>query len=138
MSDEIRITKKERDALIILGNHIDEEFPVRLVDLSDEMSLKPPTILNLLKRLEDKGYVEREKGMTVLTKSGVSRYREIVENHRILETLMVKNGMDLDRACVISENIDFLIDHESIDNIFEKIGKPSKCPHGRKIEQFHE
>ncbi len=137
MSNEIHITKKERDTLIILGQHMNQDFPMRLVDISVEMSLKPPTTLNLIKRLEKKSYIHREKGMIMLTEKGVSRYREVVENHRIIETLLVNNGMDLEKACLISENIDFLIDHKSIDNIFEKIGKPTKCPHGRNIEQFH-
>lgn len=137
MSNETRITKKERDTLIILGQHLNEEFPMRLVDIALEMSLKPPTALNLVKRLEKKGYLEREKGMIVLTATGISRFREVVENHRIIETLMVNNGMDLEKACLMSENIDFLIDHKSIDKIFEKLGKPTKCPHGRIIEQFH-
>ena len=137
MSNETRITKKERDTLIILGQHLNEEFPMRLVDIALEMSLKPPTALNLVKRLEKKGYLEREKGMIVLTATGISRFREVVENHRIIETLMANNGMDLEKACLMSENIDFLIDHKSIDKIFEKLGKPTKCPHGRRIEQFH-
>ncbi|MGP6238810.1 metal-dependent transcriptional regulator [Cuniculiplasma sp. SKW4] len=137
MSNDTHITKKERDTLIILGEHMNDEFPMRLVDISSEMSLKPPTTLNLIKRLETKSYIQREKGMIVLTEKGISRYREILENHRIIETMLVKNGMELEKACLISENIDFLIDHKSIDDIFEKLGKPTKCPHGRNIEQYH-
>lgn len=137
MSNNAHITKKERDTLIILGQHMNDEFPMRLVEISSEMSLKSPTTLNLIKRLESKSYIQRERGMIVLTENGISKYREIVENHRIIETMLVKNGMELEKACLISENIDFLIDHKSIDDIFEKLGKPTKCPHGRNIEQYH-
>jgi DtxR family Mn-dependent transcriptional regulator len=132
------LTKKERDCLITIGVHEVDEFPLRLIDLSDMLNVKPPTTLNLIKRLEGKKLVLHVKGMIHLTNKGKSFYHEIEENHRILETLMVTYGMDIDRACLISEQIDYLVDHDSIDTMFLKLGKPGKCPHGRTIEQIHD
>lgn len=134
----IELTKKERDCLIDLGEKQEGKFPTRLVDLAADLSIKSPTALNLVKRLEAKKMVIHEKGMILLTVSGIKYFHEIVENHRVLETLMVKFGMDLEKACALSEAIDFQIDHHSIDKMFIKLGKPGKCPHGRNITQFHE
>lgn len=132
------LTKKERDCLMELGQSEDVKFPIRLVDLAAHLSIKSPTALNLVKRLEIKKIVNHEKGMILLTPYGLKVFHEIVENHRVLETLMVNSGMDLDKACVLSESIDFQIDHHSIDKMFIELGKPGKCPHGRDITQFHE
>ncbi|MHB1622209.1 MAG: metal-dependent transcriptional regulator [Cuniculiplasma sp.] len=132
------MTKKERDCLISIGQHDSEKFPLRLIDLSESLNIRSPTALNLVKRLENKKLLTHMKGMILLTGKGKSFYHEIEENHRILETLMVEYGMDLGKACLLSENIDYLVDHRSIDNMFVKLGKPIKCPHGRIIEQFHD
>jgi DtxR family Mn-dependent transcriptional regulator len=137
MYNGIIITRKERDCIVAIGKHSDGPFPVRLVDLSHELGIKTPTTLNLVKRLNEKGLVIDDKGMIVLTENGLGKFNEIQEIHRIIETLMVKYGVDLNRACAISQHIDFLMDHRSVDNIFEKLGKPSICPHGENIEQFH-
>ncbi len=134
----IDLTKKERDCLMEIGGRENSEFPIRLVDLADTLSIKSPTALNLVKRLEIKGIVHHEKGMITLSTRGIHVFHEIEENHRVLETLMVNSGMDLDKACILSEAIDFQIDHSSVDKIFIKLGKPGKCPHGRVINQFHD
>ncbi len=133
-----QLTKKERDCVVVLGKSTGGSFPNRLIDLSETMEIRPPTALNLVKRLETKKVLEHRKGMIILTKNGVNIFHEIEENHRILETLMVKYGMDVDKACLLSETIDFQIDHIAVDKMFEKLGKPEKCPHGREITQFHE
>lgn len=138
MNDLKFLTKKERDCLIAIGEFGKQEFPIRLVNLSEILNIKSPTALNLVTRLEKKKLVTRLKGMINPTIRGMSFYHEIEENHRILETLMVTYGMDLDRACTLAEQIDYLVDHSSIDTMFLKLGKPSKCPHGRTIEQIHD
>ena len=137
MQDNHSITKKERDCLIAIGRHFEDRFPVRLSDLSRELGVKNPTALNLVKRLEFKEMALDDKGMILLTETGVNRYKEVQENHRIMETLMVKHGVDLTKACEISQHVDYLMDHPSVDTIFENLGKPSICPHGRNIEQYH-
>lgn len=137
MSADVTITRKERDCVIAIGKNSNGPFPVRLVDLSKNMGIKTPTALNLVKRLEEKGLVLDDKGMIILTSAGESKFTEIQEIHRIIETLMVKYGVDISRACAISQHIDFLMDHGSVDTIFEKLGKPSICPHGQTIEQSH-
>ncbi|MCL4350735.1 MAG: metal-dependent transcriptional regulator [Candidatus Thermoplasmatota archaeon] len=131
------ITKKERDCLVTLGKNRNSEFPFRLIDLSRDMDIKPPTALNLIMRLENKFYVLREKGMIKLSETGTKKFMEIEETHRVFETLMVKYGLSLDTACALSENLDFLLKHEDIDRMFDLLGKPKKCPHGVDIVQSH-
>ena len=138
MSDDVSITKKERDCLVTLGKHRDSKFPFRLIDLSKAMEIKPPTALNLIKRLEKKNLVIREKGMIKLTNSGDHRFMGVEETHRVFETLMVKYGLDVDTACTLSENLDYLLKHEDIDRMFDIMGKPKKCPHGIDIVLSHQ
>ncbi|MGP6219914.1 metal-dependent transcriptional regulator [Caldiplasma sukawensis] len=132
-----KVTRKERDCLLIVGEH-NENFPLRLIDLSKSMGIKPPTAINVIKRLEDKGLLLKEKGMIEITQSGSELYNEIMENHRVLESLLNRYGIDIKKCCEIASSLDYLIDHDAVDKIFDGLGKPSKCPHGRNIEQFHD
>ncbi len=137
MINKIELTKKERDTIIAVGDYGEKDFPLRLVDLSGMLRVRPPTALNLVKRLEEKGCLSDEKGMIIFTELGKRVYDELVENHRVMETLMAKSGMDPEKACLMSGNIDYLIDHISVDRLFSGMGKPKNCPHGKKIEQIH-
>ena len=137
MINKMELTKKERDTVIAVGDSGNNAFPLRLVDLSLLLKVKPPTALNLVRRLSQKGCLKDEKGMIIFTDKGKKAYLELVENHRVIETLMTNSGMDPDKACILSENIDYLIDHNSVDRVFDKLGKPESCPHGKKIEQMH-
>ncbi len=137
MINKMDLTKKERDTIIAVGNSGSNDFPLRLVDLSLLLKVKPPTALNLVRRLSKKGCLKDAKGMIIFTDKGKKAYMELVENHRVMETLMANSGMDPDKACILSENIDYLIDHISVDRVFDNLGKPKICPHGKKIEQMH-
>ena len=108
-----------------------------MVDLSSLLKVNPPTVLNLVRRLSQKGCLKYEKGMIIFTDKCKKAYLELVENHRVMETLMTNSGMDPDKACILWENIDYLIDHTSVDKVFDKLGKPESCTHGKKIEQLH-
>jgi Mn-dependent DtxR family transcriptional regulator len=97
------------------------------------MDLKPPTVIEILKKLEVKGFVSREKGMVVLTPSGKQRYNFIVNCHRILETIFFDSGVDLDEACREVSAFDYMIDSDSAMKLSKFVGKPSSCPHGKPI-----
>ncbi|EQD70220.1 iron-dependent repressor, partial [mine drainage metagenome] len=99
MINKIELTKKERDTIIAIGDYGKKDFPLRLVELSDILKVKPPTALNLVKRLQDKGCMNDEKGMIILTETGKRTYSELLENHRVIETLMVSFGIDAEKAC---------------------------------------
>ncbi|HLH86459.1 MAG TPA: metal-dependent transcriptional regulator [Thermoplasmataceae archaeon] len=134
INNKITLTKRERDCLIQIGEYSDSPFPLRLIDLSERLQVSSPAVLSLIKGLEGKGLVNRNHGMVMLTETGKNQYRRIVESHRVMEVLMVKNGLNPDNACKESSRFDFMLDHEDILKIFFSLGKPECCPHGRKIE----
>ena len=66
------LTRRERDCVLAIKESSSPEFPIRLSQLARKMKLKPPTVIEILKRLEAKGLLKRESGMIVLTDSGLS------------------------------------------------------------------
>lgn len=127
------VTKKERDCLVSLSKLIESGFPARLSEIAREMGIKSPTALNLIERLEEKGFVERKKGMVILTGEGEELVSALLYVHRVMETLFVHSGIPMDNACEEVEKFDYLIPLSSATKVSKSIGNPKKCPHGEEI-----
>jgi DtxR family Mn-dependent transcriptional regulator len=132
MNDSI-ITKRERDCIMCIQEGGKDGFPVRLIDIASMLHLKSPTIIAVLNRLKNKGFIRKEKGMVVLTDSGKEEYRQIANSHRILETLFYDAGVSLEDACKEISNYDYMIDPKELNKLSKFIGSPTKCPHGKPI-----
>jgi len=132
-NNNIGITKRERDCIITIGKNRKQSFPTRISHIAKSLDMKMPTVEEILKRLIEKGLVQKEAGMVILTEKGNECYEEIIMKHRVMETFLYKCGVNADEACREVSRFDYLIDDESADKIIEKIGNPKKCPHGFKI-----
>ncbi|MGC8628731.1 MAG: metal-dependent transcriptional regulator [Candidatus Micrarchaeia archaeon] len=128
----MQITHKER-ACILAVQDLRSEFPPRLKEIASELGITPPTALALIRRLEGKGIVHEEKGSVVLTSKGKEVYKNIILAHRILETLLCRAGVSLDCACKEAQKFDYLIDPSYAKKLWNYLGKPKKCPHGKPI-----
>ena len=133
MKEQFTLTRRERDCVVAIRENGSTEFPIRLSEIAKIMGLKPPTVIEILKRLEYKGLVTREKGMVVLTDSGKESYNYIVNCHRILETLFVESGIDLEEACKEVSAFDYMIGSGSAMKLSTFVGRPKACPHGKPI-----
>jgi DtxR family Mn-dependent transcriptional regulator len=133
MKKQLTPTRRERDCIVTIRENSSREFPIRLSEISKIMGMKPPTVIEILKRLELKGLITREKGMVVLTDAGKESYNFIVNCHRILETIFVDSGIELEEACREVSAFDYMINSESAMKLSNFVGKPATCPHGKPI-----
>lgn len=108
-------------------------FPIRLHEIADMMKVKPPTALNIIKRLKMKGLVEAREGMVVLTDRGLHLTRKILMVHRTFESLFCQSGITKKNACREASEIDFLIPEENAHMVLKRIDNPHACPHGKPI-----
>ena len=129
------VTKRERDCLVLLKEESVGEFPLRLHEIASIMKIKPPTALNVIKRLRIKGLVESRDGMVVLTDNGNNVTRKILMVHRTFESLFCQSGISKKNACLEAGEIDFLIPEENARMVLKRIDNPEACPHGKPIEE---
>ncbi|MGC8515103.1 MAG: metal-dependent transcriptional regulator [Thermoplasmata archaeon] len=132
MIGQLKLTRRERDCILAIKES-SSEFPIRLSQLAQKIELKPPTVIEILRRLEAKGLLKRESGMIVLTNLGMSYYNYLVNCHRILETIFVDSGIDIEKACKEVSSFDFMLDKDSLVKLSNFVGKPKACPHGKPI-----
>lgn len=130
----IELTKRERDMMFAVNTHTSSQFPARLSEIAKKVHLKPPTVIEILRRLERKGLIIREKGMIRLTDIGKKKCDSLVRSHRILEALFVESGVDIQEACSEVSSFDYLVQTDAAEKISKLIGRPEKCPHGYPIK----
>ncbi len=128
----MQITKKERECLVAV-KELSAEFPARLVDLAKKLSVKPPTALGLVRRLEEKELVVENRGSIILTEKGRQAYRNIMLTHRTLEYLLSKAGVSKECACKEASKIDYLVEPSYARRLWAYLGKPENCPHGKPV-----
>jgi len=133
MLPDANITKKERDCLVSIGQGSHGGFPPRVSSIAESMGIKPPTVEELLGRLENKGLIVRNRGMMALSDKGRALYRRIMMGHRALETFLVQCGDGADEACRMISKFDYMIDENAALLMLTKMGNPARCPHGNPI-----
>lgn len=101
--------------------------------ISNHLDVTPPSVVQFLRKMDKQGYVKyKEQEGIKLTDKGRNIARDIIRNHRLIETLMVKT---LDQK--IDENIACGMEHhmtrEFANALCTELKHPTKCPHGNKI-----
>ncbi|UZX46461.1 metal-dependent transcriptional regulator [Staphylococcus capitis] len=129
------LTEEKEDYLkAILTNDGDVSF-VSNKQLSQFLNIKPPSVSEMIGRLEKEGYVETKhyKGAR-LTKEGLNRTLDIIKRHRLLELFLIEilqyNWEEVHQEAEILE-------HRISDLFVERLDKtlnyPRTCPHGGVI-----
>ncbi len=106
---------------------------MRLHQIADQLRVKPPTALNVVRRLEQKGLAKSKDGMVILTETGNKIAKGILLVHRTYESLLCQSGVSENSACLEAAEVDFIIPEGNAKLILKKIGNPKFCPHGKPI-----
>lgn len=113
----------------------DDKGKVNLSELSREMEVSNPTANNMVKKLQEKGWVRYEKYKPLqLTEQGRLSASLIIRKHRIAEMFLVeKMGFGWEEVHDIAEEME----HIDSDLLFERMDRmldyPSVDPHGSPI-----
>jgi DtxR family Mn-dependent transcriptional regulator len=103
--------------------------------LADYLDVTSPTVSSMLKKLEDRGLVDREeyRGVT-LTDEGEVVALEILRHHRLLESFLTEH-LDYDWADVHEEadRLEHHVSEQLTERIAETLGNPGVDPHGDPI-----
>lgn len=110
-----------------------DEPLARIKWISERLDVAPPSAVEILKKMENKGLVDYESRKGVkLTSKGREIAERIIRNHRLIEVLMRKTldqEVDEEVACGIEHHIS----EGFADALCTELGHPRKCPHGDPI-----
>jgi len=90
----------------------------------------------MLKRLEAEGLVERgEQKEAILTPAGIERAEKVVRKHRIIERFLTDfMGYTASESHVQADELGDTFTEEMVERMYERLGRPDRCPHGWPVE----
>jgi len=86
--------------------------------IASHMGIKPPSITEMLQKLEKEGLVQYESyGGATLTSSGKKMARELMQKHRIIANLLEILGIDPELAEIDACQIEHHVSQETLNRL---------------------
>src|SRR5664280_1561044 len=110
-------------------------LPMTGANVARAMQLSPPTVHEMVGRLERDGYITRDKDRTIaFTSSGATHAEEIVRRHRLIERFLTDVlGVPWDEVHEEAERLEHAMSPVLEERMRAAIGDAKTCPHGHPI-----
>jgi len=113
--------------------HIKEKNePVKISTIAKMLNVRQPSVVQMLKKLNEKNLVNYSKAAVKLTEEGEKIGASMMRNSRLLEVLMqnaLKVEIDEEMVCGIEHHMN----KQFTDALCTMLKHPRKCPHGNEI-----
>ena len=108
---------------------------VKTTDLAKEMGVSTPTISDMVKKLDAKGWLQYERYKPLrLTDQGSLYASQIIRRHRLSEMFLTEvMGFGWEEVHDIAEEIEHLSSVKFFNRMDELLGFPHEDPHGSPI-----
>lgn len=128
-------TIAEQEYLEILFWLEEAELPMTGANVARAMQLSPPTVHEMVGRLIEDGYIERNADKSLsFTESGREHASYIVRRHRMIERFLTDVlGIPWDEVHEEAERIEHAMSPVLEERMRAAIGDATTCPHGHPI-----
>jgi DtxR family Mn-dependent transcriptional regulator len=111
------------------------EGKISISDLGKELEVSKPTIHDMVKKLQKKGWVSYEKYKPIeLTTAGKKMATAVIRKHRLAEMFLTEiMGFGWEEVHDIAEELEHLKSETFFDRMDELLGFPTTDPHGSVI-----
>src|SRR5947199_6998322 len=130
-----KATVAEEEYLQIMFWLEEAGLPINGANIARAMQLSPPTVHEMIGRLEGDGYVERadDKSLT-FTERGRGEAHAIVRRHRLIERFLTDVlGIPWDEVHEEAERLEHAMSPVLEERMLAAIGDAKTCPHGHPI-----
>ena len=145
------LTEKMEEYLEALFKLSCDEGTLTPTRLSEYLGVTPPTVLDMLRRMESEGLVRyanvgagksgrgrgegRARRAISLTTKGQRAARTLVRRHRLSERFLTDVlGLDWESAHREACKLEHVLSPEVEEKLAEMLGNPETCPHGYPIQ----
>lgn len=129
------LTEEKEDYLKAILTHNGDHSFVLNKTLSQYLNIKPPSVSEMVNRLEKSGFVETKpyKGVQ-LSEEGLTYTLDIIKRHRLLELFLIKileyNWEEVHQEAEVLEH---KVSHLFVERLDKLLDYPITCPHGGVI-----
>ena len=106
--------------------------PIRVSTIANLLRIRQPSVVQMMRRINDMGYVNYNKLDIQLTEKGEKIGRSIVRKSRLLEVLMV-NYLKINPDEEIICGMEHHMSDEFTNSLASILGNPKKSPNGKLI-----
>jgi len=131
----LKTTLTEENYLKALFHVVDHESKVTINELSKFLSVKMPSVNNMMKKFADKGWVVYETYKPlIVTEKGRREAALVVRKHRLTEMFLVKKmNFGWENVHEIAEQLEHVHSTIFFDKMDEILDHPKFDPHGEPI-----
>jgi DtxR family Mn-dependent transcriptional regulator len=128
-------TVAEEEYLQVLFWLQEAGLPMTGANVARAMQLSPPTVHEMIGRLERDGYITRAGDKTIsFTSEGASHAEGIVRRHRLIERFLTDVlGIPWDEVHEEAERLEHAMSPVLEERMLAAIGDAKTCPHGHPI-----
>src|SRR5687767_2643503 len=128
-------TIAEEEYLQIMFWLEEARLPITGANIARAMQLSPPTVHEMIGRLERDGYVARREDKTLeFTEEGRGQAGQIVRRHRLIERFLTDIlGIPWDEVHEEAERLEHAMSPVLEERMLAAIGDAKTCPHGHPI-----
>jgi DtxR family transcriptional regulator, Mn-dependent transcriptional regulator len=129
------VTVAEEEYLQVLFWLDEAGLPKTGANVAKAMQLSPPTVHEMIGRLERDGYITRAGDKTIsFTDSGAEHAEGIVRRHRLIERFLTDVlGIPWDEVHEEAERLEHAMSPVLEERMLAAIGDAKTCPHGHPI-----
>lgn len=111
-------------------------LPMTGANVARAMQLSPPTVHEMVGRLEKDGYITRGDDKSIsFTESGLNHAEAIVRRHRMIERFLTDVlGIPWDEVHEEAERLEHAMSPVLEERMLAAIGDAKNCPHGHPID----
>ena len=137
---EKMLTEEKEDYLKAILTHDGDQSFVSNKTLSQYLNIKPPSVSEMINRLEKSGYVNIKpyKGVQ-LSETGLTYTLDIIKRHRLIELFLIKilkyNWEEVHQEAEVLEH---KVSKLFVERLDELLDYHKTCPHGGIIPRDHQ
>src|SRR6476659_5114665 len=131
-----QVTVAEEEYLQTLFWLQEARLPMTGANVARAMQLSPPTVHEMIGRLERDGYITRAGDKTIsFTPEGLTHAEQIVRRHRLIERFLTDVlGIPWDEVHEEAERLEHAMSPVLEARMLAAIGDAKTCPHGHPIQ----
>jgi DtxR family Mn-dependent transcriptional regulator len=131
-----QVTVAEEEYLQTIFWLMEAGLPITGANIARAMQLSPPTVHEMIKRLERDGYVTRSADKILhLTENGRTEAEQITRRHRMIERFLTDVlGIPWDEVHEEAERLEHAMSPVLEERMRAAIGDAKTCPHGHPID----
>ncbi|UXD21914.1 iron-dependent repressor [Ignicoccus pacificus DSM 13166] len=123
--------KRYEDYIKVIYRIAKEKGHVRLKDVADAMNLRPPTVLQYIMKLSERGLVEYSKGEIKLTQDGIAQAEKIEHQYNVIVKFLINVlGVPEERAKEEACFVEHGFSEDTIrrlERLVERFRRSKKC-----------